>query len=224
MTLNDIVKTLEKRGYIVYKEPYRLNLVGIRSPQVTSEYFDDKIAYFYYDNNGMLIGKICPATTDPSVYYLQDNPMNPKGTAILKSGQYVDCYEIGRHKGKYQALVQSKPVIVIRDSDRNNLLNFFAETQTGNFGINIHKSSSGKKDQLEIGLDSAGCQVFQKPEDFLEMMRAAFASKSRYGNRFTYTLIDERDIYKKLRNLSLLGLGLVLVGLGGYLYYRKFGK
>lgn len=223
MTLQDIVTTLKKRGYVVYNEPYRLNIVGIRSPEVTSKYFDDKIAYFWYDDKGVLIGKICPATTDPSVYYLQDNPMNPQGTAILKSGQYVDTYEIGYHRGKYQALVQRKPVTVIRDADRNDLLNFFADTQTGNFGINIHKSSYGK-DQVEIGPDSAGCQVFKKPEDFLEMMRAANASKSRYGNRFTYTLIDDRDLYKKLRNLSLLGVGLVLVGLGGYLYYRKFGK
>lgn len=223
MTLQNIVNTLKKEGYLVYTEPYRLNIVGIRSAETTSKYFDDKIAFFWYDTNGVLIGKICPATTDPGVYFLRDNPMNAQGTAILKSGQYVDTYAIGIHRGKYEALVQVKPVTVIRDADRNDLLNFFADTTTGLYGINIHKSSY-KANELEIGPDSAGCQVFQKPEDFAEMMRAAHNSKSRYGNKFTYTLIDERDVYKKVRNLSLLGLGLVLIGLGGYIYYRKFGK
>ena len=223
MVLQDIVNSMKRRGYVVYTQPYRLNIVGIRSPETTSTYFDDKIAFFWYDNKGVLIGKICPGTTDPSVYFLRDNPMNPSGTAILKSGQYVDAYQIGLHKGKYQALVQKKPVTVIRDNDRNDLLNFFAETSSGMYGINIHKSSN-KSNELIIGEDSAGCQVFQKQEDFLEMMRAANVSKDRYGNSFTYTLIDERDLIKSLRNLSLLGVGLVILGLGGYLYYRKFGK
>lgn len=223
MTLQDIVASMKRRGYVVYTDPYRLNIVGIRSPETTSRYFDDKIAFFWYDNKGVLIGKICPATTDPGVYFLRDNPMNAQGTAILKAGQYIDTYEIGYHRGKYQALVQRKPVTVIRDADRNDLLNFFATTTTGLYGINIHKSTA-KTNELEIGPDSAGCQVFQKPEDFLEMMRAANASRQRYGNKFTYTLIDERDLIKSLRNLSLLGAGLLLVGIGGYLYYKKFKK
>lgn len=223
-TLQDIVQSLKAKGYVVYTQPYKLNVVGVRSPEPTSLYFNDKIAFFWYDEQGRLIGKIAPATTDPSVYYLRDNPMNPSGTAILKGGQYLDAYKIGSHRGKYTALVQSKPVTVIRDNDRNDLLNFFADTQTGLFGINIHKSSYGKANSLVIGEDSAGCQVFQNPEDFLQMMSAAQTSSSKYGNNFTYTLIDERDVYKKLRNLSLFGIGLILIGLGGYIYYRKFGK
>lgn len=223
-TLQDIVKSLKAQGYVVYTQPYKLNVVGIRSADETSLYFNDKIAFFWYDDQGRLTGKIAPATTDPSVYYLRDNPMNPRGTAILKSGQYIDAYKIGSHRGNYTALVQSKPVTVIRDNDRNDLLNFFAETQTGLFGINIHRSSYGKANSLVIGPDSAGCQVFQNPEDFLQMMSAAQTSSSKYGNNFTYTLLDERDVYKKLRNFSLLGVGLILFGVGGYIFYRKIIK
>lgn len=222
ITLSDIVRTMQQKGYVVYTEPYRLNVVGIRTGSTTSVKFDDYIAYFWYDEKGVLQGKVCLATTDPSVYFL-NNPMVSGGTAILKSGQYVNAYEIGTHRGKYKALVQRGPVTVIRDNDRNDLLNFFAETQTGSdFGINIHRASLTKQDKLVIDEDSAGCQVFQDPNDFANMMRAAEVSKAKYGNKFTYTLIDEQDTVKFKRNLALVGVGFILVGLGGYLYYKKF--
>lgn len=221
ITLKGIVDTLRNKGYVVYTDPYRLNLVGIRTGGDTSVNFDDYIAYFWYDNKGVLQGKVCQATTDPSVDFLKD-PMTGKGTAILKSGQYQNAYLIGTHAGKYTALVQrGAPVTVIRDNDRNSLLNFFADTETGYFGINIHRASYGKRNALEIGPDSAGCQVFKDPADFSNMMRAAEVSRSKYGNKFSYTLIDEKDTIKLKRNLGLILAGVGLVGLGVYLYIKK---
>ena len=219
-TLANIVTTLYKKGYKVYNSPNRLNIVGIRSANDVSETFDDFIAFFYYDDNGFLQGKICPATTDPSVEYLQ-KPMSSDGTAILKSGQYEDAYQIGMHKGKYKALVQVKPITVIRDKDRNSLLNFFAETQTGLFGINIHRASRGKNDASVIGLDSAGCQVYMNEEDFNEMMDLADISAALYGNSFTYTLLDEKDVSKQTRNYLVVGLGIIMISVFGYLYLKN---
>jgi len=224
MNLQDIVNTMNAKGYVVYTEPNRLNVVGIRSGNDTSVYYDDHIAFFYYDSNGNIQGKICEATTDPSVNYLV-NPIAGNGTAILKSGQYVDAYTIGSHRGKYLALVQQlKPVTVIRDADRNSVLNFFASTETGMYGINIHRSSYGKANYLVIDADSAGCQVFQNISDFDEMMALAEISKEQYGNVFTYTLIDEKDTVKNTRNTIVLGVGLLLMGVFGYLYYKKFNR
>ena len=221
ITLKSIVNTLRKKGYVVYTDPYKLNLVGIRTGAETSINFDDYIAYFWYDDKGVLQGKVCEATTDPSVDFLKD-PMTGKGTAILKSGQYINAYIIGTHAGKYTALVQrGAPVTVIRDNDRNDLLNFFADTETGYFGINIHRASYGKSNSLIIGPDSAGCQVFKNPEDFSSMMRAAELSRVKYGNKFTYTLIDEKDTIKLRRNVALILAGVGLVGLGVYLYIKK---
>lgn len=224
-TLKQIEQTLLNKGYLVYNQPNKLNVVGIRTQSNTSSTtFDDYIAYFYYDENGRLIGKVAPATTDPSVYYLRDNPMVSNGTAILKSGQYKDAYVIGTHADKYTALVQrGGPVTVIRDNDRNDLLNFFADTQTGYFGINIHRASRGKNNTNVIGPDSAGCQVFRDEADFNEMMRLAQVSKAKYGNKFTYTLIDEIDNIKVKRNVGLLLGGIGLIGFGIY-YYLKVRK
>lgn len=224
-TLKEIEQTLLNKGYLVYNQPNKLNVVGIRTKSNSSSTsFDDYIAYFYYDDKGRLIGKVAPATTDPSVYYLRDNPMVRSGTAILKSGQYKDAYVIGKHDDKYTALVQrGAPVTVIRDNDRNDLLNFFADTQNGYFGINIHRASRGKNNVNIVGPDSAGCQVFRDEADFNEMMRLAQVSKAKYGNKFTYTLIDEIDDIKVKRNVGVLLGGLGLIGFGIY-YYLKTRK
>ena len=224
-TLKEIEQTLLNKGYLVYNQPNKLNVVGIRTKSNSSSTsFDDYIAYFYYDDKGRLIGKVAPATTDPSGYYLRDNPMVRSGTAILKSGQYKDAYVIGTHDDKYTALVQrGAPVTVIRDNDRNDLLNFFADTQTGYFGINIHRASRGKNNVNIVGPDSAGCQVFRDEADFNEMMRLAQVSKAKYGNKFTYTLIDEIDDIKVKRNVGVLLGGLGLIGFGIY-YYLKTRK
>lgn len=218
--LQQIIRTAKKKGYSIDNRPYKLNLIGVRNSAATSQkYFDDKIAYFYYDNNGKLFGKVCPATTDPSTYWL-NQPMNEQGAAILKSGEYTNAWKIGLHKGKYTALVEDKPVTVIRDNDRNSLINYFAPTTTGVYGINIHRASIGKNNVLEIGQDSAGCQVFRDLADFNEMMKLAEISKNKYGNSFSYILLDERDKLKT-RNTLLLGLGLIALGVSIYIYKKS---
>lgn len=222
-TLQSIVDTLRKNNQIVYTEPQRLNIVGIRTGAITSVTFDDYIAFFYYDRDGSLKGKICPATTDPSVTYLKSPIDGRADTAILKAGQYVNSHTIGSHKGKYTALVQQKPVTVIRDKDRNELLDFYGVTETGMFGINIHRSSYGKSNVLIIGADSAGCQVFQNISDFDEMMRLAQISRSLYGNNFTYTLIDEKEIQQNKFKAGIY-IGAALIAISGYLYYKYYFK
>jgi hypothetical protein len=222
--LKDILDELVRLGYSIDRRKYALNVVGIRSDQKTSPVeFDDYIALFYFDENGKLEGEVVPATTDPSVNYLQ-KPMNAQGTAILKSGQYKDTYTIGLHRGKYNALTQRlAPVTVIRDSDRNAYINYLAPTYKGYFGINIHRASRGKRNEAVIGLDSAGCQVFRDEKDFDKMMILANRHKSLYGNKFTYTLIDRRDPVK-FRNTSIVLIIAGIMAFYGYYAYRKLRK
>jgi hypothetical protein len=199
--LERIVKIMGQEGYSLDKRPNALNIVGIRTDNpVSQDKFDDAIAFFGWDKDGKLNGKVAAATTDPSTYFLK-NPIANMGTAILKSGQYRDAYSIGLHKGKYEALVQSKPVIVIRDADRDGYTNFGNLTETGLFGINIHRPTSSKTDDSVIGQDSAGCQVFQYINDFSDMMMRAKRASALYGNKFTYTLIDERDTIRSLNTI-----------------------
>ena len=221
MTLEDIISLVKSQGYEIDTTPYKLNLVGVRDTANTEPIlFQDEIAYFYYDQNGKLIGNVARGTTSPSVYFLE-NPMNSGGAAILKQGQYKNAYAIGLHRGKYKALVQVKPVTVMRDADRNSYLNFYAPTTTGLYGINIHKATI-KNNQAEIGTDSAGCQVFMNIDDFNNMMSMAETSRIKNGNTFTYTLIDKKQIIKKRLDLAVVGA--ILIGLTGYIYYLRKKK
>ena len=221
ITLQNVVDEMNSLGYEVDKRPYKLNVVGIRDMGISEpNNYSDHIAYFYYDDNGNLQGKVAEGTTTPSVLYLQtpfENAGATGGTAILKQGQYKDTYSIGLHSNKYQALVQTKPVTVIRDNDRNSILNYFGKTTTGLYGINIHRSTASYASQDEIGPDSAGCQVFRFRPDFEEMMNLAAQSRDRYGNKFTYTLIDQREKLQKRANYAVIG-GIVLA-LTGYFYF-----
>lgn len=219
--LTDIIKSAERLGYTIDKRPNKLNIIGVRNSKATSQdKFDDLLAYFIYDNNGKLVGRVVSGTTDPSTSFLK-SPINLKGAAILKSGQYKDAYQLGLHRNKYEALVQRKPVEVIRDNDRNALINYLAPTQTGLYGINIHKSTKGKNNEDIIGKDSAGCQVFRNIRDFEDMMQLARISKNKYGNNFTYTLLDDRDLLKFANTTILLVAGIGLVGLSVYLFIKK---
>jgi len=207
ITLNDVVDQMKREGYAIDKRPDALNVVGIRTNNpVNQDRFDDYIAYFAYDTAGKIRGKVAQGTTDPSTYFLQQ-PMTSKGTAILKSGQYKDAYALGFHRGKYEALVQVAPVTVIRDADRDGYTNLLDKTEEGMFGINIHRPTANKADGSLIGKDSAGCQVFQYVNDFTDMLTMARLSRSKYGNRFTYTLLDQRD---RVRNVNTAVAAVVL--------------
>ena len=191
--LGRIKAILKQNGYALYLEPYRLNIVGLRNDSIIPNRFDDEIHVFYTKADGSWNYHIWPATTDPGTFWL-NNPSFEQGTAILAQGQYQDSYMIGKHKGLYDALIQSKPVTVIRDYDRDALLDFYnGERQTGNFGINIHRAESSGTTKL-INKYSAGCQVFQDASDFEQFMMLCEQHRQLYGNSFTYALVDFRSM------------------------------
>lgn len=208
-----LIRTLKSKGYIVYDRPYELNIVGRRSDITKPNSFDDWIYIFYQNNYGDWEGWKAKATTDAGTYWLL-NPMQSKGTALLKAGQYVDTYKIDRHNGRYFAVTQRlKPVVVIRDYNRNNVLDFNnGKEESGMFGINIHRADS-KGTTKTIDKYSAGCQVFENADDFNQFMEMANKQKDLYGNKFTYTLIDERSYNRRKRRRILIwsavGIGLV---------------
>ena len=190
--LNILLTVLRNNGYKVYERPYELNIVGVRTDNWTPNKFDDYIFVFYKDDKGNWVGTKNPVTTDPGTYWLK-NPMSPQGTAILKKGQYINSYSIGKHRGQYTALVQVAPVTTIRDFDRDNKLSYESLRSTnGLYGINIHRAGSVGSTKV-VDKYSAGCQVFSDASDFAKFIEAAQKHKDLYGNLFTYTLIDERE-------------------------------
>lgn len=209
------------KGYKVYDKPYQLNIVGIRNTSTTPNKFDDTMYVFWKDDKNLWQGKFYTVTTDPGTYWLK-NPMSKLGAAILKEGQYVDAYKIGLHKGEYKALVEQKPVTVLRDYDRNAVLDFNnGKEEKGNFGINIHRAGA-KGSSINVDKWSAGCQVFENADDFANFLALAEKHSGLYGNNFTYTLVDERAYNRTIKRRSLYTFGLIGVGVLGYILYKKY--
>jgi preprotein translocase subunit SecA len=95
--------------------------------------------------------------------------------------------------GKYKALVQVKPVKVYRDNNKDDVYDMIPQQiDEGCFGINIHRSNPYTKSKL-VNDWSAGCQVFADPDAFRCFMKLCEEQKKRFGNNFTYTLLDEKD-------------------------------
>lgn len=212
-TLHIILKTLQAKRYKVYTRPYELNIVGIRADSTVPNRFDDELHVFFKTKNGAWVHYPASATTDPGTYWLR-NPLNTQGTAILKEGQYINSYQIGMHRGLYTALVQRLPVTVLRDYDRDAVLDFWNGTpQTGLFGINIHRASLNGTTKF-IDRYSAGCQVFANVKDFNQFMQLAKDHRRFYGNQFTYTLIDKRALTRSQKRKLVVNATGLAVGAG----------
>ena len=193
----NVINAVESRGFDVFKndtKPYNLNIVGIRAAQPTTNKFNDLMCVFWkYEGQWNIYKMQC--TTLPGLYWLE-NPMNSKGCAILKEGQYKGVYEIDLHNGKYEAICQRLgPVTVYRDDDKDTEYDMLEGTeQTGMFGINLHRASA-YKELDDVDKNSAGCQVIQDPNEYEVHMGVANMAAEIWGNKFTYTLINENDLY-----------------------------
>ena len=122
--------------------------------------------------------------------------MQESGVAILKPGQYRGSHKVGLHQGKYEALRQQKPLQVYRDNNEDNHYDLIEENiEKGIFGINIHRATSkAQGTSTRVDKWSAGCQVIASNADFKLFMEICNIAKGRWGNSFTYTLIESKDI------------------------------
>ncbi len=78
-----------------------------------------------------------------------------------------------------------------RDKNKDDVIDMDPDSVTeGMYGINIHKAGSAS---TQVNKWSAGCQVFSHSSDFKEFMSICYAAKEKWGNSFTYTLIEEPD-------------------------------
>jgi len=214
MSWDSIKKGLDNSGASSKMNFDQWNLVGIRnSLPVKNKYsnrFTDLIVLIGPENDKQV--KIYPATTTPGVA-MMFNPfrrwwlssslsdtINFSGLAILQPGVYD--YSVGKHKGKYEALVQSGTSSVGRIDPVEEASNLKFQTyspskkENGQFGINIHKAGA---DTPSVDSWSAGCQVLKKSGDFNDLMQTV---KSSGQNKFQYALINSSDLAKKQSPLA----------------------
>lgn len=167
-------------------------LIGIRSNADKFNIFDDKFFLF----KGETFIEVYLGTTNAGNDLL--DPTNSRGEAILKSNEiYYDCWSRGRHRGKVEAYVQTSPLPIYRDNDRDKKIEELGSFKLELVGINIHPATynSGSTEiKSLINGWSQGCQVFAKrngTNSFNSFMR-----KTEGQSKLTYCLLQEFDPIK----------------------------
>lgn len=191
-TYENIRNAIKRKGYKFFTGDYNVNLVGIRTRnRIINDKWDDYFCLLYQVNGVNKIKVYKDFTVDPGSYYTKVKLLNSKGCAIVVPGQYRGVWKIGKHKGKYTALVQKGYIKVYRDGNKNSTLDMKSSTiMRGMFGINLHHGGNSSR----IGKYSAGCQVFRYKSKLNEVLSICRKASSRYGNSFTYTLLNINDL------------------------------
>lgn len=172
-----------------------LNLLAIRSsaPDV-SDRFDDAVVVSYQVRapTGLGLAWVTRAwrcTTDAGRYY-RENPLDPRGCAVIAPGHYHLSYEVGCHKGR-PALVQRAPLQAwrVRAGRRLDTTKPTVDAPAA-CGLNIH---DGGNPDGPVGRWSAGCIVVPLGLgallDLVARQRAA-----GLGPRVSLTLVSTRDL------------------------------
>ena len=201
-TREQIETTVKEKGYKWFEDNnnkgYDVNIVGVRNSETkgrVTNAFDDCIT-ISYKVDGEWQFHCFQCTTDPGTAYMDNPILENTGCAILKPNQYRGSHKIRLHGGKYTALGQKKDVTVYRDNDRDNKYDLNeSKTDTGLFGINIHRATSraGNK-STRVDKWSAGCQVIADNDDWHEFLDICQTAREIHGNSFSYTLLNSNDI------------------------------
>lgn len=188
---DQVLAAMAQQKHEVFRGEWNINLVGIRSTDVVADTFNDYICVLFEHLRRWEMFAF-PATTDPGLFY-RNNPLVEQGVAILKPGQYRGCWEFGKHRGQYDALVQRGVMAVYRDANHDDRMDTDTPVDIGHFGINMHRASvSGAS--FVVGKWSAGCQVVRAPWDFDLIMAICRRSAVDWGAKFSYTLLNESDV------------------------------
>lgn len=201
----------------VFKD--RIIVLNIRSSNKIANQFDDVTHVVF---NKKILASV-QSTCDPGLDNLL-KPVNADGCAIVMNGYWKGMWTLGYHKGKYEALVQNRPVIVFRDNDKNGVLNYadvfrnnpivpeltpvkkkgtfklngvVYNIEYGMFGINCHRASAVKI-LNNVGLYSAGCCVVQSTADFSVFLAFVKGLVKTTGNKEVDAYYVTEDYLKTL--------------------------
>lgn len=180
-----------------------VNIIGERTNDIFTDFFTD---YIHIAVNNQV--HTFPASTKAGILYVK-NPLsaygtnvktgvyeNIKGVAVLKEGQYRNCYQLVDNYWQwlsYPYLYQVGAVDVYRDNTLDLEIDRDSPVHRGCFGINIHRGSNPGILGYNVGSFSAGCQVIEEPnlKQILSFLRQDVI---KFGNLFTYTLIKTEDL------------------------------
>jgi len=173
-------------------------IIGVRSKADLYDTYDDK----FYEYMGEKFVRVLTGTTNPGGEQLKGGfkSFNKYGSAILKADEwYYDVWEYGLHRGKMPALRQvGAKVKVYRDGNMNKKSEELGSPISGWYGINYHTNtydfseSNSKVVKWFIGGWSAGCQVINERDSYLEQMNNfKKLHETNKQTKVSYCLINE---------------------------------
>jgi len=208
---------------------FNVNILNIRSRETKAGKFDDvQVVFWFWE--GKLEWKKYDVTTDPGIPYLL-RPMHRYGAAVVAPGQYTDVWRLGKHRGKYDALVQTSKISVFRDNDKDNTVKtstlhdakvrssrdmlsasrgYMTSRDANHFDrhlvyrglFGINCHRASKYGLVErVGKYSAGCCVHHDPEGYKEFIKICKESAINFSNSFTATWITEKDYDEYINTL-----------------------
>lgn len=200
LTLKQLKAAVLSKNYVWFEDTanksYDVNIISIRNSVPGSKVtnvFDDLITISYKNEKGEWEFYSWACTTDPGKKAVMEFH-NTRGVAIIVPGQYRGSHIIRKHQGKYDALCQDKAVKVFRDKNKDMKFDMDPKTiHEGVFGINIHRSNPTTESTF-VENWSEGCTVFKRVKDFNQFMSICYKASTIHGNRFTYTVLESKDI------------------------------
>ena len=169
--LDRVIVGMEAKGYTISKSAGHVNIAYAEGHDRDGKRNDDKPGYWNdvrmcwtYQDGKPVLGGMWTATTRPGPYYTE-NPINSKGAANIVPGQYT-AWQVGSHRGLYEALVQSGTLKLARDLNKDYDRKGDV-IETGDYeGINQHHGSNAS----EVGPHSAGCLVARMVDGHQDFM------------------------------------------------------
>ncbi len=172
-------------GFKIFDD--RLNIWGIRTPK--GEFNDYFILFPAIDEGYLLV----EGTTEPSTGYIStifnSGGRNINGIATLVSNQqYLNCWMLGYHKGRYEALVQvGHKFLVTRHKKDTEDFYITTNVYTDVGGLNFHTTKIGYTLNAIKGF-SEGCQVVFNAKEYFNKVIPLI---KRYNQRvYDYTIVD----------------------------------
>lgn len=181
-----LLRAMKAKGYVVDEGDDVVNIAyvagmneeGVKNANRTNAFDDVRVVFRVVDGKPVILGS-WQATIETGKLYTE-HPIVSGGAARIAFNQFK-AWQVGYHRGKYEALVQTGgPVTVHRDLnedyDREG-----DRVQTGYFGINQHHAYNAPKD--DIGANSAGCLVGRMVKSHQDFMALVKSDKRYKANR-----------------------------------------
>ncbi len=207
--INQIIAYMISKNYTIFTDENQINIVylegisldGSINKDSPNEWNDLRILFKYVNGEPIVLHAVT-ATTEPG-FKPTIRPSNKKGVARIAFAQYT-AWKMGYHKiakygNKHPALVQSSPVAVHRDFNKDGKRTG-DKLEVGMFGINQHSTREGYKGS-NVEDWSEGCLVGKDWKQHLEFLRLLKTDPRFQSNNdfvFTTTIIPGDELGQKV--------------------------